>query len=51
MEADDIITIGVIVRELEKEGVGHIQATRIGKAVVKALGFLHEHSTNTDRHI
>jgi len=51
MDADDIITIGVVIRELEKEGVGLIQATRIGKAVAKALGALHARHTVTDRHI
>ena len=51
MDADDIITIGVIVRELEKEGVGTIQATRIGKAVAAALGALHGRHAITDRHI
>jgi hypothetical protein len=48
MTADDIITIGVIVRELEKEGVGTIQATRIGKAVAAALGVLHGSHAATD---
>lgn len=48
MDADDIITIGVVARELEKEGVGSIQATRIGKAVAAALGALHGRHTPTD---
>ena len=51
MTADEIIITGVIIRELEKEGVGLIQATRIGKAVVKALGALHARDTVPDRHI
>lgn len=37
MTADEMIIIGVVARELEKEGVGPVQATRIGKAVAKAL--------------
>lgn len=48
MSADDIIIIGVVVRELEKEGVGSIQATRIGKAVAKALGVLHGSNAPTN---
>jgi hypothetical protein len=51
MDAETIITIGVVVRELEKEGVGAIQATRIGKAVAAALGALRATNTTTDRHI
>lgn len=51
MDGDEIIIIGVIVRELEKEGVGTIQATRIGKAVANALGALHGRNTTADRHI
>jgi hypothetical protein len=49
--ADSIIVVGVIIRELEKEGVGLIQATRIGKAVVKALGALHATNAVPNRHI
>ena len=48
MSGDDIIIIGVVVRELEKEGVGFIQATRIGKAVATAIGALHGRYTVTD---
>lgn len=51
MTADDIIIVGVVAKELEKEGVGTIQAERIGKAVATALGMLHATSTSTDRHI
>lgn len=51
MDADSIITIGVVVRELEKEGVGPIQATRIGKVIAKALEALHGSNTVADRHI
>lgn len=51
MTGDDIIIIGVVVNELEKEGVGTIQATRIGKAVATALGALHGSNTPADRHI
>jgi len=51
MDAEEIITIGVVARELEKEGVGPIQANRIGKAVAAALGALHGRHTATDRHI
>ena len=51
MEAADIVTIGVIIRELAKEGVGQIQAERIGKAVGKALGALNATNTATNRHI
>jgi hypothetical protein len=51
MEADDIIIIGVVIRELAKEGVGRIQAERIGKAVARALGALNARNTATDRHI
>lgn len=48
MDADDIITIGVVARELEKEGVGSVQANRIGKAVAAALGVLHGRYTTAD---
>ena len=51
MTADDIIIIGVVIRELEKEGVGLIQSTRIGKAIAMAIGALHARDTITDRHI
>ena len=51
MTGDEIIIIGVVVRELEKEGVGTIQATRIGKAVAAALGALHGSNTDANRHI
>ena len=51
MTADEIIIVGVIIRELTKEGVGHIQSERIGKAVAKALGALHARDTTADRHI
>lgn len=51
MTAEDIIIIGVVVRELEKEGVGAIQATRIGKTVAEFLGALHGSNARTDRHI
>lgn len=39
--ADSIIITGVVIRELEKEGVGIIQATRIGKNVARALEAFH----------
>lgn len=45
MEAEDFIIIGVVAKELEKEGVGSIQAHRIGKAVAVALGALRVTST------
>lgn len=45
MTADDIIIIGVVSKELEKEGVNSIQANRIGKAVAAALGALHGRHT------
>lgn len=45
MRAEDIIIIGVVIRELSKEGVGHIQAERIGKNVAKALGALNARTT------
>jgi hypothetical protein len=48
MDAEAIITIGVVVRELEKEGVGTIQATRIGKAVARALEALHATNSSSD---
>lgn len=51
MTADDIIVIGVVARELEKEGVGPVQAARIGKAVAAALGALHGGNAAADRHI
>ena len=51
MDASDIIVIGVVVRELAKEGVGEIQATRIGKAVARALKALYATNTTADRHI
>lgn len=51
MSADETIIIGVVARELEKEGVGSIQAARIGKTVAKALEALHATSSPTDRHI
>lgn len=50
-DADTIIVIGVVVRELEKEGVNPIQAMRIGKTVAKALEALRGISSSTDRHI
>lgn len=46
-----MIVIGVVAKELEKEGVGAIQAMRIGKVVAQALGALHERSSIADRHI
>ena len=51
MTAEDIIVIGVVAKELEKEGVGPIQANRIGKIVATALGALHGCNTSADRHI
>lgn len=51
MNADEIIIIGVVARELEKEGVNPIQAMRIGKAVARALEALHAGNSATDRHI
>lgn len=51
MYADEVVTIGVVVRELEKEGVGPVQAMRIGKAVARALEMLHATNTVADRHI
>jgi hypothetical protein len=51
MTADEIIIIGVVIRELAKEGVGQIQAERIGKAVAKALGALHATNPVPNRHI
>jgi hypothetical protein len=34
---ESVVIMGVVVRELEKEGVGLIQSTRIGKNIVSAL--------------
>jgi hypothetical protein len=51
MTGDDIIIIGVVIKELEKEGVGYVQAHRIGEAVAAAIGALHAANTTTDRHI
>jgi len=51
MTADEVIIIGVVARELEKEGVNPIQAMRIGKVVAKALEALHATDTPADRHI
>lgn len=50
MAAEDIIVTGVIIRELEKEGVGLIQASRIAKTVVKALEAFHARTIITERH-
>lgn len=47
----DGIIVEIVVRELEKEGVGEIQATRIGKIIAKALGLVYGSNTLTDRHI
>jgi transcriptional regulator NrdR family protein len=51
MEAQDIIVIGVIKRELAKEGVGDIQSERIGKAVVRALKALYVTNSATNRYL
>lgn len=51
MDADSIIIIGVVARELEKEGVGAIQADRIGRAVAMALGALHGRNSATNGHV
>lgn len=51
MDADTIVIIGVVARELEKEGVNPIQAARIGKAVATLLEALHGSNTVADRHI
>lgn len=48
MEAEDFIIIGVVAKELEKEGVGPIQANRIGKAVAAAIGALHVSRTKSN---
>ena len=50
MAADDIIVTGVIIRELEKEGVGLIQAARIAKAVIKAVEAFHARTIVAERH-
>lgn len=48
MDSDSIIVIGVVAKELEREGVNPIQALRIGKVVAKMLGVLHGNRSDAD---